>query len=212
MSLETILNFKEEEFKDKEEIKKISQYVNQLTESSIKFAVGAESFLKFREMLNRSGLEKASYFVNKPVSALSNAMELNKLYADLSRSEEEEVLLTLSFSSTKQLLNLMNMRGNKELIKSILEDYDFVRPIEFEPQNTVEEKFFPLLGLSSGSDKKIIIAEDYKKVEKNKSIFMPSLDAYLKIYKQHREDIKNKEMFLMFKRVYELERFSKIIR
>ncbi len=209
MSLELILNFGEEELNNKKE--EVAEYVNQLTSSTIGFAVGAESFLKFKEVSKNLNLEKSSYFVNKPLSALSKTVELSKLYADLSRVENHEVMLILSFSSFKQLINIVNVRRNKEIIKSILEDYDFVRPIEFEPQNTVEERFFPLLGLSSKSDKKIIIAEDYE-TEKNKSILIPSLDKYLEIYKKHREDIKNKEIFLLLKEVYDLKRASEILR
>ncbi len=209
MSLELILNFGEEELNNKKE--EVAEYVNQLTSSTIGFAVGAESFLKFKEASKNLNLEKSSYFVNKPLSALSKTVELSKLYADLSRVENHEVMLILSFSSFKQLINIVNVRRNKEIIKSILEDYDFVRPIEFEPQNTVEERFFPLLGLSSKSDKRIIIAEDYE-TEKNKSILISSLDKYLEIYKKHREDIKNKEMFLLLKEVYDLKRASEILR
>lgn len=212
MSLELILNFGEGEFDNEKTKGEILSNVNCLKEHQIRFAVGAESFLKFREESKNLNLEKPSYFMNKPISALSNTVELSKLYADLSRVKREEVLLMLSFSSLKQLINIVNVRRNRETIKSILEDYDFVRPIEFEPQNTVEERFFPLLGLSFRSDKKIIIAEDYKKVEKNKSVLIPSLDKYLEIYKQHRENIKNKELFLMLKNIYNLRIASKIIR
>ncbi len=212
MSLELILNFGEEEF-DKEKTKgELLSNVNRLKEHPVRFAIGADSFLKFKERLNKLGLENASYFVNKPISALSNAVELSKLYADLSRSKEKEALLMLSFSSARQLFNLISLRNNRELIESILEDYDFVRPIEFEPRNKVEGKFFPLLGLNYESDRKIIIAENYEIFKENKSVLIPSIDMYVSINGYHKEEIKNKEVFLMLKNVYDLRRASEIIR